>query len=64
MYLRIAREYPVYHHGEVVVECRRRHGANMTGNPALMLQAWMTVLRSQRNHVKGTSNIERPTKLV
>jgi hypothetical protein len=53
MYLRIAREYPVHHHGEVVAEYRRRHGANMTGNPALILSTSVRVHRSQRRHVRG-----------
>jgi hypothetical protein len=31
----------------------RRHGANMTRNPALMWNATLTALRNQRKHVKG-----------
>jgi glycosyltransferase involved in cell wall biosynthesis len=53
LYLRIAREYPVHHHGEVVAEYRRQHGTNMTGNPAFMLKATVAVLRVQRKHIKG-----------
>ena len=52
LYLRIAREYPVHHHGEVVAEYRQ-HGTNMTGNPALMLKATVDVLRAQQKHIKG-----------
>jgi glycosyltransferase involved in cell wall biosynthesis len=50
LYLRVAREYPVHHHGEVVAEYRQ-HGANMTRNAALMLGSEMTVLRRQRKYV-------------
>jgi hypothetical protein len=51
LYLRIAREYPVYNHGEVIAEYRR-HGTNMTRDPASMLTAVVTVLRRQRPHVR------------
>jgi glycosyltransferase involved in cell wall biosynthesis len=51
LYLRVAREYPVHQHTEVVAEYRR-HGTNMTKNPALMLSSEVTVLRRQRKHVR------------
>ncbi len=51
LYLRIARDYPIYCHGEVVAEYRR-HGANMTHNSALMLESEVTVLRAQRKYVR------------
>jgi glycosyltransferase involved in cell wall biosynthesis len=50
LYLRTAREYPVHQHTEVVAEYRR-HGANTTRNPALMLKSEVTVLRRQRKYV-------------
>jgi glycosyltransferase involved in cell wall biosynthesis len=62
MYLRIAREYPVYHHDEVVAEYRRRHGANMTGNPALILGTSVSVHRSQRKHIKGNKQYREAYK--
>jgi hypothetical protein len=52
LYLRIARQYPVCSHGAVVAEYRR-HGSNMTNDPALMLQSAVTVLRRQHRHVRG-----------
>jgi glycosyltransferase involved in cell wall biosynthesis len=58
LYLRIARDYPVRHHGEVVAEYRRRHGANMTIDPALILSTAVAVHRSQRKHVKGYKQYE------
>ena len=51
-YLRVARKFPIYHHGEPIVECRR-HGANMTRKSALMLRETLKVLRSQREHLKN-----------
>jgi glycosyltransferase involved in cell wall biosynthesis len=50
LYLRVARDYPIYHHGEVVAEYRR-HGTNMTRDPARMLKFESTVLRRQRKYV-------------
>ncbi len=51
LYLRLARDYPVYCHEEVVAEYRR-HGANMTHNSALMLESEVTVLRRQWKYIK------------
>ncbi len=59
MYLRVARDYPVHYHGEVVAEYRRRHGANMTTDPALILGTSVTVHRSQRKHVRGHKQYEK-----
>ena len=58
LYLRIARRFPVRNHGEVVAEYRQ-HGANMTGNPALMLKATVAVLHAQRKHVKGNKRYQK-----
>jgi hypothetical protein len=62
LYLRIARDYPVHYHGEVVAEYRRRHGANMTGNPALILSTSVTVHRSQHKHTRGHKQYEEAHK--
>lgn len=51
LYLRLTRRGPVYCHGELVAQYRR-HGANMTLNRAMMLQAELTVLRRQWPHVR------------
>jgi len=61
LYLRIARRFPVHHHGEVVAEYRW-HGANMTADPALMLRSTMAVLSGQREHVKGNKQYEKAYK--
>ncbi len=52
LYLRIARGFPVYCHGETVAEYRR-HEANTSHDFALMLSTSVAVLRSQREHLKG-----------
>jgi hypothetical protein len=61
LYLRIARKYPVHHHDEVVAEYRR-HGANMTRNPTLMLKSEVTVLRRQWPYVRGRRQYKKAYK--
>src|SRR5829696_3493106 len=61
LYLRIARRFPIYHHGELVAEYRR-HGATMSADPALMLRSAVAVLRSQREHVRGNEGYEKAYK--
>jgi glycosyltransferase involved in cell wall biosynthesis len=51
LYLRLARTWPVHRHGQLVAEYRR-HGANMTLNRGLMLEAELTVLRRQWRYVR------------
>src|SRR5918995_1847634 len=50
LYLRVARRFPIYHHGRVVAGYRQ-HGTSMNQNPALMLKSTVAVLRSQRRHL-------------
>jgi glycosyltransferase involved in cell wall biosynthesis len=58
LYLRIARRFPIYHHGEVVADYRQ-HGTSMNEDPALMLRSTVAVLRSQRLHLEeGTRRKE------
>lgn len=52
LYLRIARQFPIFCHDEVVAEYRQ-HGANMSGNPELMLNQVLRVLRRQQPHLQG-----------
>jgi len=52
LYLRIAREHPIYSYDSVIVEYRQ-HAANMSRNAALMLEATYTVLHSQRRYIKS-----------
>ncbi|MDQ3438460.1 MAG: glycosyltransferase [Actinomycetota bacterium] len=57
LYLRVARRFPIYHHGEVVADYRW-HGSNMTADPALMLRSTVSVLRGQRKYVEGNKGYE------
>ena len=61
MYLRIARRFAVCGHEKVVADYRQ-HGVNMSGNPARMLRASLTVLRKQRRHAKGNKKYEEAYK--
>jgi glycosyltransferase involved in cell wall biosynthesis len=58
LYLRIARRFPIFHHGQVVADYRW-HGANMTADPALMLRSTVSVLRGQRQLVEGNKRYEQ-----
>jgi glycosyltransferase involved in cell wall biosynthesis len=51
LYLRLARRYPVYCHDTVVTEYRR-HGANTTRDPAIVLSSQLDVLRRQRRELR------------
>jgi glycosyltransferase involved in cell wall biosynthesis len=58
LYLRIARRFPVHHHGRVVADYRQ-HRTSMNEDPALMLGSTVAVLRSQRRYVEdGTRRKE------
>jgi len=57
LYLRVARRFPIYHHGRVVADYRW-HGANMTADPALMLRSTVSVLHGQKQHIKGSKRHE------
>ncbi|MBA3492055.1 MAG: glycosyltransferase [Rubrobacteraceae bacterium] len=50
LYLRVARRFPIHHHGKVVADYRQ-HGTSMNQDPALMLESTVAVLRSQRRHL-------------
>ena len=51
LHLRVARSFPGCHHGALVAEYRR-HDANMTGDPVLMLKSSLQVLRSQQHSLR------------
>lgn len=57
MYLRVARIHQICGHGQVIAEYRR-HDANMTLDPALMLTATLKVHRAQLKHVAGVREYE------
>jgi hypothetical protein len=52
LYLRIAREYPIHCHHEVVAEYRRHDGQG-SKKVAQMLAASMAMMQAQRPHVAG-----------
>jgi hypothetical protein len=54
LYLRLARIYPVFCHGEAVAEYRQydQGAANVSGNLSGMFQATLTALRTQRPYLK------------
>ena len=51
VFLRIARAYPISHHGSVVAEYRK-HNHNMSADPALMLHNTLRALRAQRDALR------------
>src|SRR5215213_6861613 len=57
LYLRIARRFPIHHHGQVVADYRW-HGSNMTADPALMLRSTVAVLRGQKEYVEGNERYQ------
>ncbi len=52
LYLRMSREFPVCRHDTIVAEYRR-HGANMSRDATMMLDAVLAVLDKQVVHVRG-----------
>jgi len=56
LYLRMTRTTPVHGHGNVVAEYRR-HGANMTLNPAVILSSELAVLRAQWPYVRHDAEL-------
>lgn len=64
LYLRIARKFPVFCHGEVVAEYRQyeEYGTNVSGNPGMMMRSALTALRTQRPHVRGNKLYESAYK--
>jgi glycosyltransferase involved in cell wall biosynthesis len=64
LYLRIARDFPVFCHCYITSEYRqyRRYGINVSGNPGLMLGSTLFALSMQRKHVKGNAQEEQAYK--
>jgi glycosyltransferase involved in cell wall biosynthesis len=62
LYLRIARQFPVACHDQVVADYRQ-HGTNMTRNSAMMLNSVLGVLRSQWPYVQGNTIREQAYRL-
>jgi glycosyltransferase involved in cell wall biosynthesis len=60
--IRITRDYPIYCHGNVILEYRQ-HGASMSGKSALMLKTALAAHRSQLKYVKGNERYEAASKI-
>jgi hypothetical protein len=61
LHLRVARRFPIHHHGELVAEYRR-HDATLSADPALMLRSTVAVLHMQRGYVRGNKQYEKAYK--
>jgi glycosyltransferase involved in cell wall biosynthesis len=59
LYLRIAKDYPVYYHG-VTVSAYRVHDSQFSRDQAMMLRSAVTVLRRQRHAVETNSRLKEP----
>ena len=62
LYLRIARQFPIHCHEQIVAEYRQ-HAANMTRNPALMLKSVLHVLQSQWKEVRRNEYDKKAYKI-
>jgi glycosyltransferase involved in cell wall biosynthesis len=60
--IRIARDFPTYCHGKVILEYRQ-HSASMSRNSALMLKNALAAHRSQLKYVKGNERLEAASKI-
>lgn len=61
LYLRIARQFPVHQHGEIVSEYRQ-HDASMSSNYLEMLSHVLKVLDAQGAYVKNSPNYKKSLK--
>jgi glycosyltransferase involved in cell wall biosynthesis len=50
LYLRVARQFPIFYHGQLIAEYRR-HADNMSHDNSLMLASALAVLESQREYL-------------
>jgi GT2 family glycosyltransferase len=62
LYLRIAKDFPIRCHREVVAQYRK-HGANQSGDPERMLKAHFSAYRSQWYRVKGDARYEEAYRI-
>jgi glycosyltransferase involved in cell wall biosynthesis len=62
LYLRLAKQFPISHHHEVVAEYRQ-HGTNMSSNAELMLKTALVVLRSQGQYVRANNQYRQAYKV-
>jgi glycosyltransferase involved in cell wall biosynthesis len=60
--IRIARNWPMFCHGQVILEYRK-HGANMSKNAGIMLRTAIAAHRSQLRLVRGDKQLEEASKI-
>jgi glycosyltransferase involved in cell wall biosynthesis len=60
--IRIARDWPVHCHGQVILEYRK-HQTNMSKNAAVMLRTALAAHRSQLKYVHGNKQLEDACRL-
>ncbi|TPE43493.1 glycosyltransferase [Pontibacter mangrovi] len=51
LYLKVTRHHPMVYHPQVLA-AYRQHGANMSGNPHLMLSTALRALKRQKRHLR------------
>jgi len=56
LYLRVARQFPIFCHHQLVVQYRK-HGTNMSNDAGLMLASTVAVLKKQLRHVQGNQEL-------
>ena len=57
LYMRIAKDYPVYCHDQIVVQ-HRLHGANTSGNRVMMLKSMNKIYQRHLAYVQGKPELE------
>ncbi len=62
LYLRVARDFPIECHDEMVAEYRK-HGGNMSRDTERMLRTSVTVLRRQRSYIGRKKQYEAANKM-
>lgn len=56
LYLRVARQFPIFCHHQLVVQYRK-HSANMSNDAGLMLASTLSVLKKQLRHIEGNQEL-------
>jgi glycosyltransferase involved in cell wall biosynthesis len=58
IYMRIAKDHPVYCHDEIILQ-HRVHGSNTSGNRAMMLRSMSIIYQRHLEYVQGNPELER-----
>jgi glycosyltransferase involved in cell wall biosynthesis len=57
LYMRIAKDYPVYCHDQIIVQ-HRVHGSNTSGNRTMMLRSMNRIYQRHLAYVRGNPELE------